>query len=124
MNFQALPLWIAIPAALLIVLGSSLALLGSLGLVNVRSFYDRLHVPTLGTSWGVFSLILASMLLFGWREERVVLHELVIGIFVMVTTPVTLMILGRAALQRDRVENVEDVPSSLTPPKAVKKDAE
>lgn len=122
MDFEALPLWIAIPAALLIVLGSSLALLGSLGLVNVRSFYDRLHVPTLGSSWGVFSLILASMLLFGWREERAVFHELVIGIFVMVTTPVTLMVLGRAALQRDRVENVEEVPPSLTPPKGTEKE--
>lgn len=124
MNFAAIPLGLAIPAALLIVLGSTLALLGSLGLVNVRSFYDRLHVPTLGTSWGVFSLILASMLLFGFREERAVLHELVIGIFVMATTPVTLMILGRAALQRDRSEGSTEVPPPLYPLPSEDKEAE
>ena len=30
------------------------------------------------------------------------LHEVLIGFFVTVTTPVTLMLLGRAALYRDR----------------------
>jgi multicomponent K+:H+ antiporter subunit G len=40
----------------------------------------------------------------------VFLHELVIGLCVMVTTPVTLMFLGRAALHRDRIEGDETVP--------------
>lgn len=116
MDFATLPLWIAIPAAFFIVLGSTLALLGALGLVHVKDFYDRLHVPTLITSWGTASMIIASMLLFGWQEERVILHELVIGIFVMATTPVTLMLLGRAAIHRDRAEGIKDVPPPLGRP--------
>lgn len=110
MWMQNLPLWVALPAALLVVVGSTLTLLGTLGLVTLKSFYDRLHAPTLGTSWGTAAILLASMLVFGWSEGRLVLHEVVIGVFVMVTTPVTLMLLGRAALYRDRGEGSEGVP--------------
>jgi multicomponent K+:H+ antiporter subunit G len=39
-----------------------------------------------------------------------VLHELLLGLFVTVTTPVTLMLLGRAAVFRDRAEGNPAVP--------------
>ncbi len=109
-HLDAVPLWVAVPAALLIILGSGLTLLGTIGLVTLRTFYDRLHAPTLGTSWGTLSIVLASTLLFSNLEQRPVLHELLIGIFVMLTTPVTLMLLGRAALHRDRAERSPIVP--------------
>jgi multicomponent K+:H+ antiporter subunit G len=37
-------------------------------------------------------------------------HEVLIGVFITVTTPVTLMLLARAALYRDRSEKNENVP--------------
>jgi multicomponent K+:H+ antiporter subunit G len=43
-------------------------------------------------------------------QSRPVLHELLITAFVTVTTPVTLMLLARAALYRDRTEGKEAVP--------------
>lgn len=101
-HFETLPLWAAIPAAFFLVLGASLALIGSFGLLRLPTFYERLHAPTLGTSWGVAGIILASIIVFSVIEGRLVLHELLIGFFVTVTTPVTLMLLGRAALYRDR----------------------
>lgn len=107
-GLDGLPLWIALPVAALVVLGSTLTLLGAIGLVQLRSFFDRLHAPTLGTSWGAAGIILASMLASSWIEGRAVLHEVVIGVFVMITTPVTLMMLGRAALHRDRAEKPVD----------------
>lgn len=113
-----LPLWIALPVALLLVIGATLTLLGTLGLVQLRSFYDRLHAPTLGTSWGAAAILLASMILFSWNEARPIAHELVIGVLVMVTTPITLMLLGRTALHRDRAEGREDVPPARTVPEA------
>ncbi len=100
---DGLPAWAMALVAVLLVLGSTLTLLGTFGLVNLKSFYDRLHAPTLGTSWGTAAILLASMLSWSWIQDRVFVHELVIGIFVMATTPVTLMFLGRAALHRDRV---------------------
>lgn len=109
-SFEALPMWVAIPVALLLVIGSSLTFLGTLGLVRLHSFYDRIHAPTLGTSWGTAGILLAGLLAFSWGQDRVIVHELVIGIFVMITTPVTLMLLGRAALHRDRKDGTPDVP--------------
>ena len=109
-HLQAIPLWLAVPIALLLIFGSVLTLLGTIGLVRLHSFYDRLHTPTLGTSWGVASIALSSMLLFSWLGGRIVVHEAVIAIFVMITTPVTLMMLGRAALHRDRAEKSPHLP--------------
>ena len=39
--------------------------------------------------------------------------EVLIAVFLTVTTPVTLMLLGRAALYRDRSENAADVPPPI-----------
>lgn len=105
-----LPVWAAIAVAFFLVLGASLTLLGCFGLVRLRSFYDRIHAPTLGASWGTAGIVLASIILFSVLQTRPVLHEFLIGIFVTVTTPVTLMLLGRAALYRDRAEDSPDVP--------------
>ena len=109
-HLQAIPLWLAVPIALLVIFGSVLTLLGTIGLIRLHSFYDRLHTPTLGTSWGVASIALSSMLLFSWLGGRMVVHEAIIAIFVMITTPVTLMMLGRAALHRDRAEKSPLLP--------------
>src|SRR5690606_32053246 len=68
------------------------------------SFYERIHAPTLGTSWGAAGMIMGSIIIFTAGSGRVVLHEILIGVFVTITTPVTLMMLGRAALYRDRSE--------------------
>ena len=104
------PLWAAILAAAFLVLGAGLALLGTVGLVRLPTFYQRIHAPTLGTSWGAGGVVMASMIVFTAGSGRLVLHEILIGLFVPVTTPVTLMMLGRSALYRDRSENNPDVP--------------
>lgn len=107
---ETLPLWAAILIALFLVISSILTLLGTIGLIYLKSFYDRLHAPTLGTSWGTAGIIIASMLLFTVAGDRAILHEFLIGSFVMITTPVTLLLLGRAALQRDRAEQSKELP--------------
>ncbi len=114
-HLDTVPWWLAIPIALFAVIGSTLTLIGTIGLLQLKSFYDRLHAPTLGTSWGTAGIMLASMMLMSWVGGRTVLHELVIGIFVMITTPVTLMLLGRAALHRDRAEGSPEVPRGPAP---------
>jgi len=101
---EAVPGWAAIPAAILVLAGASLALIGSIGLLRMRSFYERVHTPTLGTSLGVACILLASMLVHSATGGRLVVHEVLILVFMIVTTPVTLMLLARAALYRDRSE--------------------
>ena len=105
-----LPAWAAVLAAILLVLGAALALTGALGLLRLRSFYDRIHAPTLGTTLGIGCVLIASMLVFSLLQARFVLHEILIAVIMVATTPVTLMLLARAALYRDRVEGSPDVP--------------
>jgi multicomponent K+:H+ antiporter subunit G len=101
-HLDVVPLWAAIPAAALLVIGAGLALIGSLGLARLPSFYERIHAPTLSTSWGTAGIVLASIIVFSLAEGRPVLHEVLVGFFVSITTPVMLMLLGRAAVYRDR----------------------
>ena len=63
-----------------------------------------------GTTLGIGCILLASMLFFSVLQTRLVLHELLIAVFMVVTTPVTLMLLARAALYRDRREGSDEVP--------------
>lgn len=107
------PIWLALPVALLLLFGSGLALIGSIGLLTLRSFYGRVHAPTLGTTLGIGSILIASMLYFSVLQTRFVLHEILIAIFIVLTTPVTLMLLTRAALYRDQREGSAEVPRDL-----------
>jgi len=106
-----LPLWAALLVSFFLILGAALTLLGTIGMVRLRSFYERIHAPTLGTTWGAGGVLIASMIFFSVLQSRLVLHEILITVFVIVTTPVTLMLLARAALYRDRTENNDGVPS-------------
>lgn len=101
---DALPVTVAAVAALLVVLGAALALIGSFGLLRLPTFYERIHPPTMGTTLGVGFTLSASMLLFSVLESRPVLHEIAIAVFATVTTPVTYMLLVRAAVHRDRTQ--------------------
>lgn len=103
MNHAAeLPVFTALVTSLLILLGAALALTGSIGLLRLKNFYDRVHAPTMGATLGAGLILIASMVLFSALELRPVLHEILISVFVTVTTPVTYMLLVRAALHRDR----------------------
>ena len=98
---NALPLWASIPAALLLCIGSLLTLIGALGLLRLPNFYARMHGPALGNTMGTGCLLLSSMLVFSVLMERPILHELLIGVFIILTAPVTTMLLTRASLFQD-----------------------
>jgi multicomponent K+:H+ antiporter subunit G len=105
-----LPTWAAIPVCTLLLLGSAITLVGSMGLIRLKTFYGRLHAPTLGASAGTILICIASMITFAVLQNRWILHEVLIIVFVILTTPVTLMLLGQSALYRDRIEGKNDVP--------------
>jgi multicomponent K+:H+ antiporter subunit G len=107
------PLLSAILTAMLLVAGAATTLIGSLGLLRLRSFYERVHAPTLGTTLGTTCVALASIIYFSTVEARAVLHELLIIVFVTVTTPITLMVLVRAAVFRDESENEGQPPRQV-----------
>lgn len=105
-----LPAWAAWIVALLLLFGAGITLIGSIGLLRLRGFYQRAHAPTLGTTLGTAFIVAASMLCFSLLQMRPLLHEVLILGFVTITTPVTLMLLVRAALFRDTAEGrIDDV---------------
>jgi multicomponent K+:H+ antiporter subunit G len=110
-----LPMWVALPVAMLVLLGAALTFTGSIGLVVLRSFYDRVHAPTLGTTLGIGCVLLASILFFSVLQTRFVVHEVLITVFMVVTTPVTLMLLTRAAVLRDQRDSSGEVPPRPAP---------
>ena len=109
---EDLPAWAALPTGLLLLVGAGLALTGSLGLLRLGSFYQRMHAPTLGTTLGIACILAASTLFATVLQARLVLHGVLIAALMAATTPVTLMLLARAALYRDRREGSREVPRS------------
>jgi multicomponent K+:H+ antiporter subunit G len=104
----------ALATAILLVVGAGMTLVGTLGLVRFQTFYQRVHAPTLGTTLGTACIALASMFYFSALGSRPVVHEALILVFVTVTTPITLMVLLRAAVSRDEAENNPQIRRAKT----------
>lgn len=105
-----LPLWVAVLASAFIVGGAAFTLIGAIGLARLESFYERVHAPTLGGTLGAALILVGSMLCFSVLQTRFVAHEILISVFTLLTTPVTFILLVRAALYRDRTEDSKAVP--------------
>jgi multicomponent K+:H+ antiporter subunit G len=112
-----LPLWAALLTAILLLLGSTVTLIGSLGLLRLKNFYERVHAPTLGMTLGTICILAASIVYFSVLQSRPVVHEALILAFTLITAPVTLMVLVRAALLRGS-ENRYGIPRPDVPSKS------
>lgn len=110
MNGADLPVWAAVVVSACLLGGAALVLTGAIGLVRLRSFYQRVHAPTLGTTLGMALILTSSIVFFSVSRGRLVLHEILIAVFLTLTTPISLMLVVRAALYRDRQSGDETVP--------------
>jgi multicomponent K+:H+ antiporter subunit G len=108
-----MPEWLQAIIALVILAGAVVTFVGTIGLVRFKTFYQRIHAPTLGSSFGAALILIASSLQSSLDLGRPVLHEVLILMFVLVTTPVTLVLLARSALYRDRAERNPGVPAPV-----------
>jgi multicomponent K+:H+ antiporter subunit G len=102
MTPDVIPAWVSVPAALLLISGGLLTLIGSIGLLRLPSFYSRMHPPTMGATLGTGSVLIASMLVSTAALHRPVIHELLITLLVVLTAPVTAILLMQAARRRSR----------------------
>ncbi|MBK0021938.1 monovalent cation/H(+) antiporter subunit G [Brucella pseudogrignonensis] len=107
-----LPVWAAIIISFFLVAGAFLTLVGCIGLVRFKSFYERIHAPTIGSSFGAGGILIASIMFFSILQSKPILHEVLITVFVVITTPVTLMLLSRAVIHRDQTQDSKELPSS------------
>jgi multicomponent K+:H+ antiporter subunit G len=105
-----IPLPIALVSSAGLLGGGLFALAGAVGLVRLQSFYQRVHAPTLGSSMGMALILTSSILYFSVTRGALVLHEILIAVFLTLTTPISLMLIVRAALARDRQAGDPRVP--------------
>ena len=81
-----------------IVVGSLFIFVGSLGLVRLPDLMSRLHAQSKATTLGVGGCLVASMIHFGALQGRVSVQELLIILFLFLTSPVTAHFLSKAYL--------------------------
>ncbi|MGX9936642.1 monovalent cation/H(+) antiporter subunit G [Advenella kashmirensis] len=109
--------WIVIPASALIVISGLLVLIASIGMVRVSSFLPRTHIQAVIYSTALWSLLLASLLLTFSLKDRTFLHEILIGVFIFITSPVSTILLVRSFVLREERASAlgESVTAAATP---------
>lgn len=113
MNEIALPVWAEVLIAALVLGGAIIALLGSVGLLSLKSYFERVHTPSIIATMGCWLIMWATFVFFSVTGEGLALHALLIAIFIAVTVPITTIFLMRAALFRARRAG-RDVPPSVS----------
>ena len=108
-----LPLWAQILVAALVFLGALIALMGSLGLLRLESYFERVHAPSIIATMGCWLIMHATWIYFSVSGQGFVMHSVLIAIFIAVTVPITTIFLMRAALFRSRRAG-EPVPPTLS----------
>ncbi len=107
--------WIA---DVLVVFGVLVMSIGVYGVVRMPSTYTRLHAASKTVILGAMPLLLASALT---GDKGTVLRVILIGVFLLLTTPVSAHMIGRAAyLRGERVQGpraVDESGSGLAEPK-------
>ena len=98
--------------ALLLLLSGGLVVSGALGLWRLPSLFLRLHAPAVASTLGVWAVALASVVYFTADAGRLTVHVWVVAILLSITTPVSTVLLARAALFRGR-QSGEPFPPPL-----------
>jgi multicomponent K+:H+ antiporter subunit G len=106
MSASASP-WVDAVTGLLAAFGALAALIGSFGVLRLRSFFQRVHAPTLGATLGTWGLTLATVVQASFEHGQLYVHALLIAVFMGLTGPVTTVFLMRAAVFRGRLRGTE-----------------
>jgi multicomponent K+:H+ antiporter subunit G len=95
--------------SLLLVIAGVFGLIGSLGLLKLRQPMQRLHAPTKATTVGVGAALLASILYAAMVLDKPSWQEVLIMVFLFITSPITANFLSKAHLHRT-------IPADSLPP--------
>ncbi len=64
-----LPFWLELVTAALLLTGSLFALIGAVGLLRLKDYFQRMHPPALASTIGAWCVALASIIYFSWLKE-------------------------------------------------------
>ena len=102
--------WVDVVTAAFVVAGAITALIGSFGLLRGKTFFQRVHPPSLVATGGTWGVTVATMIQSSFVTSRPYLHAVLIPVFLALTAPITTILLTRAALFRARHRGEQDVP--------------
>ncbi|KAA6404594.1 monovalent cation/H(+) antiporter subunit G [Candidatus Tokpelaia sp.] len=112
-NVPELPLILSLLIVFFLLLGSLFTFIGALGLACFRNFYDRLHMPALGTTIGVTAVLLGTSLYISYIEGHIIGRDILIIFFLAFAAPINGMMLARAAAMRDFTQNWHDPSDNM-----------
>lgn len=94
----------------LVVFGVFIMTIGVYGMIRLPDTYTRLHATSKAVVLGVISLLAASVVT---GDPEVILRVALIGVFLVLTTPVSAHVIARAAYSREeRMETPDAVDES------------
>ena len=105
--FSALSPWIA---DVLVIIGVFGMTVGVYGIVRMPDVYNKLHAASKVVFLGVLMLLIASVVT---NDAAIILRAVLIGVFLILTSPVSAHVVGRAAyLRRYRMQTLGAVDES------------
>ena len=105
--FSTLAPWLA---DVLVIIGVFGMTVGVYGIVRMPDIYNRLHAASKVVFLGVLSLLIASAVT---NDAGIILRVVLIGAFLVLTTPVSAHVVGRAAfLKGQRMETPNSMDES------------
>lgn len=69
MTDAALPLWAEITIAAMVLTGATIALLGSWGLLRLKTYFERVHAPSIIATMGCWCIMHGSIVYFSLQRQ-------------------------------------------------------
>lgn len=92
--------------SILLLLGGTFVLVGSIGLVKMPDFFMRLHGPTKATTLGMALLLIAAMIFFSRTEAGLSVKEILISLFLLLTAPISAYMMIKSAIHH-KLDSIE-----------------
>ncbi len=87
-------------AALLILIGSIMAVISAIGIIRFPDVYTRSHAATKSSTLSILLTLLGAFLFFWWGQSFFSVRILLGILFVFLTAPVSGHLISRAAYRR------------------------
>lgn len=105
-----MPFWAELLITALLIVAGFFGLVGSFALIRLPSAMARLHGPTKATTLGIGGVLIASMVHSIAAEGTISAHELLISIFLFLTSPITALFIAKVHLHQH--ESPESLPDA------------
>jgi multicomponent K+:H+ antiporter subunit G len=92
--------------SILLLIGGSFVLVGSIGLVKMPDFFMRLHGPTKATTLGMASLLIAAIIFFSTTQKGFSVNEILITLFLLLTAPISGYMMIKSAIHH-KLESID-----------------